>query len=147
MTNKDLPLGEIVLRKYEKPYDGNEREIIKKISLSLGLLQPGDSRDIIIELLRVLITNQRTKKVMSSEELCKEVIKLRETEGLMMRGIAESNIRRQLKRLQDMMIIDKKDNTYHLSEHETLKEIFANKYERFLIPQTIERIKEYLEKI
>ena len=39
---KEVPLTEITLRRYEKPYDSS-KEIIRKICLSLGLLQPGDS--------------------------------------------------------------------------------------------------------
>jgi len=37
-------LSELTLRKYEKPYQTDKREIVKKICLSLGLLQPGDNR-------------------------------------------------------------------------------------------------------
>ncbi len=51
---KDIPLGEITLRKYEKPYDAPKRELVRKVCLSLGLLQPGDSRDIIVDILLVL---------------------------------------------------------------------------------------------
>ena len=41
--SKDLPLSEITLRRYEKPYATNKRELTRKLCLSLGLLQPGDS--------------------------------------------------------------------------------------------------------
>ena len=63
---KDLPLGEITLRRYEKPYDSSQRELIRKVCLSLGLLQPGDSRDIIVDLLMVLEENRKEKKWMNS---------------------------------------------------------------------------------
>ena len=45
------------------------------------------------------------------------------------------------------MLVDKQENKYRLSEVAPLGEIFENKIERFLIPQTIERIKEYLGKL
>ena len=45
------------------------------------------------------------------------------------------------------MLVDKQENKYRLSEFAPLGEIFENKIERFLIPQTIERIKEYLGKL
>jgi len=64
-----------------------------------------------------------------------------------MKGIAESNIRRQLKRLHDMMFVDKKENLYNLSEFSSLSEIFSGKIEKFLIPQCIERVKEYLSEL
>ena len=52
---KDLPLSEIILRRYEKPYNLGRRELVKKICLSLGLLHAGDSRCIIVDILLVLI--------------------------------------------------------------------------------------------
>ena len=67
--------------------------------------------------------------------------------SLEMKGIAESNIRRQLKRLRDLMIIDKKENLYNLSEFSSIKEIFSGKIEKFLVPQCIERVKEYLTEL
>ena len=55
MTNKtiskDTPLAEITLRKYEKPYNMPRRDLIRKLCLSIGLLQPGDSRDVIVRFL------------------------------------------------------------------------------------------------
>ncbi len=46
--SKDIPLSEITLRRYEKPSKLSERELVRKICLSVGLLQPGDSRDVIV---------------------------------------------------------------------------------------------------
>lgn len=141
---KDAPLSEITLRKYEKPYQLSKRELVKKICLSLGLLQPGDSRDVIVDILLILIQNSNKNKAKSSEEIKREVEKLRKEHNLEMKGIADSNIRRQLKRLRDLMLIEKKNNLYNLTEFESLDKIFQDKIEKFLIPQTIERIKEYL---
>jgi len=76
-----------------------------------------------------------------------EVEKLRKAGKLELKGLAESNIRRQLKRLRDLMIIDKKENYYNLSEFESLSSIFENKIEKFLITQTIERVKDYLSEL
>ena len=63
------------------------------------------------------------------------------------KGLAESNSRRQLKKLRDQMLVDKKRNLYRLSEFEPLSNIFDKKIQGFLIPQITERIKEYLEKL
>lgn len=141
---KDSPLSEITLRKYEKPYKLDKRELVKKICLSLGLLQPGDSRDVIVDILLILTQNSREKREISSEEIKEKVLETRKKYNLEMRGVADSNIRRQLKRLRDLMLIEKKNNLYNLSEFESLSRIFQDKIEKFLIPQTIERIKEYL---
>jgi len=144
---KDIALSEITLRKYEKPYDLDKRELVKKICLSLGLLQPGDSRDVIVDILMILIESSKEKKSLNSDEIKSKVEELRKKHSLEMKGIAESNIRRQLKRLRDLMLIEKKNNMYNISEFSTLEDIFVNKIENFLVPQTIERIKEYLNEL
>lgn len=144
---KDTALTGITLRKYEKPYETSKRELVKKICLSLGLLQEGDSRDVVVDVLMSLIQARGEKSRLTSIEIGEKVKKIREENSLEMKGIAESNIRRQLKRLGDLMIIEKKNNLYNLSEFESLSSIFENKIENFLIPQTISRIKEYLTEL
>jgi len=141
---RDVPLHEITLRKYEKPYDSSKREIIRKICLSLGLLQPGDSRDIVVDILLALEDARKDRKELTSFEVRDIVTQMRKQNSLETRGIAESNIRRQLKRLRDIMIVEKKNNLYRVSEFATLHDLFEQKIEKFLIPQTIGRIKEYL---
>jgi len=144
---KDIPLGEITLRRYEKPYDSSKRELIRKVCLSLGLLQPGDSRDIIVDILQVLEDGRKSRTMLTSFQIRDKVDKIRKANSLESRGLAESNIRRQLKRLRDSMLVDKQGNNYRISEFAPLSELFESKIEKFLIPQTIERIKEYLSKL
>jgi hypothetical protein len=144
---QELPLGEITLRKYEKPYDSSKRELVRKVCLSLGLLQPGDSRDIIVDILLVLEDARKIRKRLSSFDIRDKVDASRKSNSQDNKGMAESNIRRQLKRLRDMMLVDKSENLYNLSEFSSLSEIFELKIEKFLIPQTIDRIKEYLGKL
>ncbi len=142
---KEIPLNEIILRRYEKPYQAEKREIIKKICLSLGLLQPGDSRDVIIDILLVLNESKDKKEKLTSLEIKKRVEEKRVNYNLEKKGIAESNIRRQLKKLRDLMIIEKKENLYWINEFSSLREIFENKIENFILPEILTRIKEYLE--
>jgi hypothetical protein len=144
---KDIPLSEITLRKYEKPANLEKRELVRKICLSLGLLQLGDSRDIIVDILMVLVDANKNKEEINSDEINLRVREIRKKYSLPDKGMAESNIRRQLKRLRDSMIVDKSENKYFLSEHSSLKEIFRNNIEKFIIPQTIERVKEYLDEM
>jgi len=138
---KDIPLSEITLRKYEKPFNLEKRELVRKICLSLGLLQLGDSRDVIVDILLTLIEANRDKKSLTSEEIRTNVEELRKKYS------SESNIRRQLKRLRDFMLIEKSENKYYLTEHISLEEIFENNIEKFVIPQIIIRIKEYLKEL
>ncbi len=144
---QDLPLAEIILRRYEKPYQTEKRELMKKVCLSLGLLQPGDSRDVIVDVLLVLDEARKKKEAITSDEVKKRVEAERTKRNLELKGIAESNIRRQLKRLNDSMIIDKRENKYNLSEFLPIKDIFENKVEKFILPQCIERVKDYLAEL
>ncbi len=144
---KEAPLSEIILRRYEKPYNLSKRELVKKICLSLGLLQAGDSRDIIVDILLVLIEAGKEKKELTSEQIKEKAIKIRQENNLEAKGTADSNIRRQLKRLRDLMIVEKNANNYRLSEFESLDKIFQDKIENFLLQQIITRIKEYLDEL
>lgn len=142
--SRDIPLAEITLRRYEKPENFTGRDLIRKLCLSLGLLQPGDSRDVIVDVLYVLL---KSKKELSSEEIEKLVIEQRKKNKLPLLGIASSNIRRQLKRLRDLFIAEKIANNYRINENANLSEIFEEKIEKFLLPSIISRIKEYVKKI
>ncbi|AJF62730.1 MAG: hypothetical protein QT11_C0001G0588 [archaeon GW2011_AR20] len=142
--SKDTPLAEITLRKYEQPNNLIQRELIKKICLGLGLLQPGDSRDVIVDVLLVLINS---KEALSSEKINDFVIELRKKENLPLKGIAGSNIRRQLKRLKDLFLIENVKNEYRISENEPLIRIFEEKIEKFYIKSILDRIKDYLKAV
>ena len=144
---KDIPLSEITLRKYEKPSGLEKRELVRKICLSLGLLQLGDSRDVIVDILMVLIDANKGREKLTSNEIGKRVEIIRKKYSLETKGLAESNIRRQLKRLRDGMLVDKQGNDYYLHENESLSNIFENNIERFVVPQIMERVKEYLEEL
>ena len=108
--SKDIPLAEITLRRYEKPSNLNERELVRKLCLSVGLLQPGDSRDVVVDILTVLIRAKKQQNHLTSDEICSHVIEERKRLKLPMLGIASSNIRRHLKRLKDIFIIEKRLN-------------------------------------
>ena len=140
----DMPLSEITLRKYETPYKLGKRELAKKICLSLGLLQTSDSRDVIIDILLVLIDAQKKKENLDLEEIKKKVIQSRKDSSCEEKGIADSNLRRQLRRLKDMMIVEKSENSYRISEFAPLSRVFEEKINNFYIPSIVSRIKEYL---
>jgi len=142
--SRDVPLAEITLRRYEKPSSFNGRDLVRKLCLSLGLLQPGDSRDVIVDVLSVIL---KAKKELSSEEIEELVIAERKKNKLKVLGVAGSNIRRQLKRLRDIFILEKVANNYRINEKAKLSELFEEKIEKFLLPSIISRIKEYVKKI
>ena len=145
--SKEVPLAEITLRKYEKPADLSARELVRKLCLSIGLLQPGDSRDVVVDIFHVIIKAKKEQKQLTSEAICNLVIEERKNLKLPMLGIASSNIRRQLKRLKDLLIVEKRLNSYRITEHSHLVEVFEEKIEKFLLPAITSRVKEYLKKI
>ena len=145
--SKDIPLAEITLRRYEKPANLSERELVRKLCLSIGLLQPGDSRDVVVDVMNVLIKAKKGQRQLTSDEVCSLVIEERKSLRLPMLGIASSNIRRQLKRLKDILLVEKRLNAYRIAENSSLNEIFEERIEKFLLQSINSRIKEYLKKI
>lgn len=143
-VSKEIPLAEITLRKYEKPYELKGRDLIKKICLSIGLLQPGDSRDVVVDVFHVIVSS---KKELTSKEVAKLVVENRKKHKLPMLGIAPSNIRRQLKRLRDLFLIEKVANKYRITENAKLTEIFEEKIEQFYLKTIVERVKEYFKAV
>jgi hypothetical protein len=141
--SRDTPLNEITFRRYEKP-TMKGRDLVRKLCLSIGLLQPGDSRDVVIDVLYVLLREQRE---IDSETIREKVIEFRKQSNLQLLGVASSNIRRQLKRLRESQIIEKKFNNYRINEYMSLTEIMHEKLEKFLIPSVMERVKEYFKAV
>jgi len=144
--SRDTPLAELTLRRYEKPIV-NGRELVRKFCLSMGLLQPGDSRDVMVDILYVLMEARKRKEELHSEEIKNKVMDIRKQAGLPMLGIAASNIRRQLKRLKDIYLIETNANLYRITEFGQLSEIFEEKVENFVLSQMMSRVKEYIKKM
>jgi DNA-binding transcriptional ArsR family regulator len=145
--SRDTPLAEITLRKYERPLTLEKRELVRKLCLSTGLLQPGDSRDVIVDILYVLLQAKADKKEMSSEEIKALVVESRKAENLALQGVAPSNIRRQLKRLREVFLVEKVKNAYRINEHDTLDNIFEEKIQQYLVQNVVGRVKEYFNKV
>jgi hypothetical protein len=140
----DTPLAEITLRKYEKPSAEGKRELVRKLCLSLGLLQPGDSRDVVVDVLHVMLDAETE---LTSTEVEQRVIEKRKASGLELLGIAPSNIRRQLLRLRDLFIIEKIKNNYRVRERATLRSTFEEHIEKYYLASIIGRVKEYVDEV
>jgi hypothetical protein len=141
-VSRDVPLAEITLRKYEKPYEMSQRDLIRKICLSTGLLQPGDSRDVVVDILQILLV---ANVAISCDVVRDKVIANRKDAKLPLNGIAPSNIRRQLKRLRDLYFVEKVKNEYRIHENEQLSILFTERIEKFYLPQIVARVKDYLK--
>jgi len=143
--SKDIPLAEITLRRYEKPYSSSKRETVRKLCLSIGLLQPGDSRDIIVDVFQVLLQSSKNKKLLTSEEVKDKAILLRKKSKLPLNGVASSNIRRQLKRLKDIHLVENIKNQYRITDFEHPSVIFNKKIKDFYLANILERIEEHFK--
>ncbi len=144
---KDLPLSELTLRRYEKPNDVTGRDLVKRLCLSVGLLQPGDSRDVVVDVFLVLLEAKKNKEELHSDVIRERVIEMRKKHNLQQLGIAHSNVRRQLKRLKELFFIESNANMYRVTEFLPLSEVFSEKGEGFLLQSIMGRVKEYLKKV
>ncbi|MBR9700548.1 hypothetical protein GOV11_01645 [Candidatus Woesearchaeota archaeon] len=140
----DTPLAELTLRKYEKPSGESRRELVRKLCLSLGLLQPGDSRDVVVDVLQAVLEAERE---LTSTEVERRVIEKRKEAGLELLGIAPSNIRRQLLRLRDVFLVEKVKNNYRVRENTSIMDIFEENLEKYYLASIISRVKEYVQEI
>lgn len=145
--SRDIPLSEITLRRYERPYKMSKREATRKLCLSLGLLQPGDSRDVVVDVLQTIVDTSKRKKMITSEEVQKKVIASRKKNKLGVNGVAASNIRRQIKRLKDIQLIEKIKNEYRITEYENLSTVFEERIKKYYLPQILSRVKDYCKSI
>ena len=145
--SKDTPLAEITLRRYEKPYNLDQRDLVKKVCLSLGLLQPGDSRDVIVDIFLVLLNARAEKKVLDSKTIEELAKKEREKANVPILGVSAPNVRRQLKRLKDLFLIESFENGYRVIEFERLSVIFDEKIKNFYLKNIVSRVKDYLDEI
>lgn len=144
LVSRESPLNELTLRRYEKPQNLSHRDLIKKLCLSVGLLQPGDSRDIIVDVLYIML---QSREDMPSEEIRLRVIDYRKDNSMPLMGVASSNIRRQLKRLREMFLIEKVANRYRIYENADLTATFEEKLETYLLKSIIERVKDYYKQV
>ncbi len=142
---RDTPLAEITLRKYEKPQSFSGRDLVRRLCLTLGLLQPGDSRDVVVDVLFVMLQNK--DKSITSKEVEDFVIQSRKDHGVALLGIAPSNIRRQLLRCRELFLIEKVKSTYRITENSTFSEIFKEKIESYYLNSILERTREYMKRI
>jgi hypothetical protein len=145
--SKDTPLGELTLRRYEAPSNEGGRKLVRKLCLSLGLLQPGDSRDVVVDVLYVLLKAKKQKKYLSSEEIVAKVIKDRKAGKQPMLGIASSNIRRQILRLRDLLLVEKIKNVYRITEFLPLLVIFETRIKANLLQSMLDRVTEYVKAV
>ena len=136
---RDIPLQEITLRKYEQPFGLDDRELSRKFLLSIGLLQPGESRDIIVDIFELFVKARKFNKPLEVDFIVNEL------EGKT--GASAPNVSRQIKRLRDMKLIEKIHTGYRITEFGKIDNIVSNFVIPFVINQSAERLSEYAKEL
>ena len=132
---KDVPLQEVTLRKYESPQKLDNRELTKKFLLSIGLLQPGESRDIIVDIFLNLLKSRKNKEFLQIENFSK-LLKGKA-------GASSPNIRRQLRRLKALKLVEKLPKGYRITEFGEIEPIINDFIIQFLVNPSVNRMREY----
>lgn len=136
---KDLPLQEITLRKYEAPKNLNQKELAKKFLLSVGLLQPGESRDIIVDIFLQLLKARKQKNFLQIENF---ITALKEKQGA-----SPPNVRRQLRRLKALKLVEKLPEGYRITEFGAIEPVINDFVIQFLVNPSVNRMREYASNI
>jgi len=120
--------SEIILRELALPEEVllTRKSTVRWLALSLGLINPNESRTIVIDLLDALLYFHHMGKRPRTKDL---VEKMKES------GLSEKNIKAvyyHLERLQEMGVINREKGEYFFGDGSTseLAEIFKNLYER-----------------
>jgi len=136
MALRETPLTEITLRKYERPASSSDRKIIlTKFCMSLGLLQPGESRRLMVDVLEILLEKRNEYK--NLDEIYEKVGK----------NVEKSGIRRHLRHLISLKLVERKNKKYRIMEGEKLEYIISFIVKKYLVDDIFDRINEYGRKL
>lgn len=129
-VHKEVPINEITLRKFEKPYGGIDTAL-RKFLMSVGLLQVGESRDDIVKIFKTLLLSRH--EILQTKEIRERT------------NTSPSNTRRHLRRLKSLGLIEKIGSGYRISEGKNLVELVSDMTSP--IKSALGRIKDYAEYI
>lgn len=136
---KDMPLQEVTLRKYEEPRNLDKRDLSKKFLLSVGLLNPGESRDVLVDIFSALLDAKKQKKFLQAEEFS---VLLKEKNGASL-----PNVRRQLRRLKELKLVEHSATGYRIAEFGAITPIIEKYLVEFLVKPAVERVKQYAAEV
>ncbi|RMD58646.1 hypothetical protein D6825_00110 [Candidatus Woesearchaeota archaeon] len=129
-----------VLRRLEHPYRFSGRELVRRLCLSVGLVQESDSRDVVVDILHSLL---RSDVPLSHSEIARSVCTLRQRAGLDLKGCALSNIRRQTLRLRRFGFVEQCSRKYRAAN---IVDAFEN-FEKIYLSDMIRRVKDYCKAV
>lgn len=134
MTTTDLPLSEITIRKFERPINIDKKTLLRRFCISLGLINPGDNRAGVVDVFEVLFDS---KEPLGAENVFETLEK----------KLALSGIRRHLRRLEQVKILEHRNSKYRLAEGGNLTYCLKYVVKDQLIEDIFNRIQEYGEEL
>lgn len=137
---KDKPLSKISLSEFEKPgsdYFTN----LRRFCISLGLVNPGESRVAIIYILDLLL-KLRLKEKDGADSYA--IMKYLYSKNI---KIVYANVLRDLRKLVSLGIVEKVDRKYRIKENMKLTEIIDEFIKPYLIDRILKKIYLYAESI
>ncbi|MCW1294170.1 MAG: hypothetical protein OH316_00265 [Candidatus Parvarchaeota archaeon] len=133
---KDKPLYRVVLSEFEKPtadYFSN----LRRFCISLGLVNPGESRIGIVYILDILLRSRKDKTGgLSSYDIIKKLYSSNVK-------IVYANILRDLRKLIAAGLVEKIDGNYRIKENMDLPEIMDKFVRPYIIDRVLKKIGDY----
>ncbi len=137
---EDLIKNEICFRELSLPSDirANNKALVKWLALSIGLINPGDKRDGIVDVFAVLVEGLREAMPLTIEEITRRASRRRD------KAISEKTAYYHIKRLKDMGLVSKVKAGYILGDgHERelgtiIRKVYEERLNKML--STIEEI-------
>lgn len=123
-----------------------KRSLIRWIALSLGLINPNESRKSLIYLIEILFDNQlQNGKGISVEQIMEKVSKNKDIE----KTFSEKTVRYHLLRLENKGFIKRKNGIYSLSVSDFSNDSIENVIEEYIIRQNkaMDKVKIALTKL
>lgn len=126
---EEKPLVEITLAKFDRPHGVKKDELLRRFCVSLGLLQAGDSRDLMPKILDAMLEN---REPLTLNQLMKHLPKA-----------APSGVRRHLRRMIDLRLVERHKTRYRLAEGESLEFIVKYLLKRYIDEEIFDRLEDY----
>ncbi|MBE5729585.1 hypothetical protein IHI26_00230 [Candidatus Parvarchaeota archaeon] len=137
---KDKPLYRLVLSEFEKP-SGDYFSNLRRFCISLGLVNPGESRIGIVYILDILLKARKDKpNGLSSYDIIKKLYSNNVK-------IVYANILRDLRKLIATGIVEKIDSNYRIKENMDLPEILDKFVKPYIIDRVLKKVGDYASAI
>jgi hypothetical protein len=137
---KDIPLAGISLSEFERP--GNDYFTnLRRFCISIGVISPGESRVGIVHILDVLLKARKGHPHgLDSYSIVKELYKTDVK-------IVYANILRDVRKLIEVGLVEKRDSKYRIKENLNLNEILNSFIKPYIVDRILKRVSEYAIKL